>query len=144
MNCVTGTEGLQMGEDFGFAVFRYKNGVSFAKTSAAEPGGFKRRQIVVCGSKGTLEIRPIEDYPAQVNDGSAHPSDAYLVTTVRDVTENILSWPADGVRRESSFFRYGAMMEGFAKIVRGEKENPYTMDYELALYRTLMKACGAE
>lgn len=144
LNCVTGTEGLQEGEDFGFAVFRYKNGVSFAKASAAEPGGFKRRQIVVCGTKGTLEIRPIEDYPKLDDPDNPHPSDAYLVTDVRDVTEDLLSWQADGVRRQSSFFRYGAMMEGFAEIVRGEKINPYTMEYELALYRILMKACGVQ
>lgn|GEM_PF-179748 len=144
LNCMTGTEGLQTGEDFGFAVFRYKNGVSFAKACAAEPGGFKRRQIVVCGSKGTAEIRPIEDYPVQKDSSDPHPSDAYLVTTVRDVTEQLLSWQADGVSRKSQFFRYGAMMEDFAEIVRGEKTNPYTMDYELALYRVLMKACGAQ
>lgn len=142
MNCITGTDGLQTGEDFGFAVFRYKNGVSFAKASAAEPGGFKRRQIVVCGSKGVAEIRPIEDYPKQDDESNPHPSDAYLVTTVRDVTEDLLSWQADGTKRESSFFRYGAMMEGFASIVRGEKTNPYTMDYELRLFKILMKACG--
>ena len=142
LNCVTGAEGLQNGEDFGFAVFRYRNGVSFAKACAAEPGGFKRRQIVVCGTKGTAEIRPIEDYPADLDPSNPHPSDAYLVTTVRDVTEDLLSWQADGVRRQSSFFRYGAMMEGFAKIVCGEKENPWSLDYELGLYRLLMKACG--
>ena len=144
MNCVTGTDGLQIGEDFGFALFRYKNGVSFAKACAAEPGGFKRRQIVLCGSKGTLEIRPIEDYPEQADESNAHPSDAYLVTTARDVTENLLSWPADGVRRKSSFFRYGAMMEGFAQIVRGERENAYSLDYELGLFKVLMKACGTK
>jgi hypothetical protein len=26
--------------------------------------------------------------------------------------------------------------------VRGEAANPYTYDYELALFRTVMKACG--
>ena len=91
-----------------------------------------------------MEIRPIEDYPKQDDETNPHPSDAYLITPVRDVTENLLSWQEDGVRRESSFFRYGAMMEGFAEIVRGERENEYSLDYELALFKTLMKACGAE
>ena len=143
LNCVTGAEGLETGEDFGFAAFRYPHGVSFAKACAAEPGGFKRRQIVICGTKGTAEIRPIEDYPEQEDKTNPHPSDAYLVTTARTVTERLLSWQEDGTRRESRFFRYGAMMVGFAEIVRGERENPYTMDYELALYRLLLKACGA-
>ena len=34
-------------------------------------------------------------------------------------------------------------MKSFAAMVRGEKENPYTLDYELALFRTIMKCCGA-
>ena len=29
-------------------------------------------------------------------------------------------------------------------MVRGEKENPYTVDYELKLYRTMLKACGVD
>ncbi len=50
------------GEDFGMAVFEYKNGVSFAKVSATELGGFARRQLVVAGSKKTIEIKPLEMY----------------------------------------------------------------------------------
>lgn len=41
-------------------VFRYRNGISFAKSTAVEYGGFERRQLVVCGSKGTVELKPFE------------------------------------------------------------------------------------
>jgi len=34
------------------------------------------------------------------------------------------------------------MMAAFAAYVRGETENPYTLDYELELYKTILKACG--
>jgi hypothetical protein len=34
------------------------------------------------------------------------------------------------------------MMESFAAYVRGEKENPYTLDYELDVYKTVLKTCG--
>jgi len=34
------------------------------------------------------------------------------------------------------------MMSSFAKYVRGEVENPYTLDYELELYKILLKSCG--
>ena len=40
--------------------------------------------------------------------------------------------------------RYIKMMTSFAAMVRGEKTNPYTPDYELALYRLVMRACGVE
>ena len=29
-----------------------------------------------------------------------------------------------------------------AQMVLGEKENPWSYDYELALYETVMKCCG--
>ena len=38
--------------------------------------------------------------------------------------------------------RYDPMMTGFAQIVRGERENPYTPDYELELFKLVLKACG--
>ena len=62
MNCATGIDGVDS-EDYGFALFQYKDGVSFAKTCAAEVNGFERRQLVICGSKGTVEIKPLEKYP---------------------------------------------------------------------------------
>ena len=40
----------------------FPGGISFAKTCAAEPGGFLRRQLVVCGENGTVEIKPFEKY----------------------------------------------------------------------------------
>ena len=33
------------------------------------------------------------------------------------------------------------MMAAFAAMVRGECENPYTYDYELELYKTILMAC---
>ena len=33
------------------------------------------------------------------------------------------------------------MMLSFAEMVRGEKKNPYTYDYELELFKVIMKAC---
>lgn len=40
--------------------------------------------------------------------------------------------------------RYDAMMQSFAAMVCGEKENPWDYDYELKLYKTVLKACGGE
>ena len=48
-------------QDYGFALFRYKNGVSFVKTCASEVNGFDRRQLVVTGTRGTVLIEPIEE-----------------------------------------------------------------------------------
>ena len=52
LNAATGTDDLAS-EDYGLALMHYKSGVSFAKSCATEPGGFLRRQLVICGSRGT-------------------------------------------------------------------------------------------
>jgi len=136
-NCCTGTNGVKMGEDYGFAVFKYPNGISFAKTCAAEPGAFLRRQFVVCGTKGTLEFKPFEGYDGPIGSAS-------LCTYVRDVHDDFYNWGNDGEHHHTSYDRFMPMMASFAELVCGEKENPYTMDYELKLYRLIMKACGRE
>ena len=43
--------------------------------------------------------------------------------------------------RSDSYQRYEAMLFAFAEMVRGERENPYTLDYELTLFRTLLRCC---
>lgn len=121
-----------VGADFGMAVFEYKNGVSFAKTSAVEIGGFERRQLVVSGTKGTVELRPLErltyDYKMQ-------DTDRYIRTDT--------NWHSHTQKTTSPIHnRYDSMMASFGAMVRGEKENPWTYDYELKLYKTLLRACG--
>ena len=134
MNTCTGIENVSA-EDYGFAVFRYKNGISFAKTCAAEVGGFERRQLVICGEKGTIELRPLERF----TDGGVKN-----ITGIRSIPESEKrSWGYIAPFEFSEpFDRYDGMMKAFAEYVRGEKANPFDYDYELKLYRTVLRACG--
>lgn len=122
------------GEDFGMAVFEYENGVSFVKTVAVELGGFARRQLVVTGSKKTVEIKPIEMY------SDPRGSD----TVYADKTEYTQpGWLEYGTKSRSDIFdRYNGMMFSFAQMVAGEKKNDIDLDYELELYETILKCCG--
>ena len=118
--------------DCGMAVFRYENGVSTAKTYAVERGGFARRQLVVTGKRMTVELNPLEWYV---------PGTPNLQTT-RYIRYNKkwLEW--NEPEKLEPMNRYDPMMTGFAQIVRGERENPYTPDYELELFKLVLKACG--
>ena len=130
-NRVTGHDGLDT-TDYGMVVFSYPNGISFAKSNASEIGGFTRRQLVVCGTKKTVELKPFETL---VEGGQVTDKTEYL-------TE---AWFEKGTPSQTPVFdRYDAMMEAFAKMAAGEKENPFTLDYELELYRTILKSCGVE
>ncbi len=116
--------------DCGFAVFEYDNGTSFVKTTACEIGGYARRQFVVSGSKGTVELKPFEMYDT----GEYHYTEK---------TEYYSSkWNNRGqFTKTPPYDRYDGMMKSFAEYVCGEKVNPYTLDYELELYKTIHKCC---
>ena len=127
LSTATGIDGLDT-VDLGMAAFRYPGGVSFVKTCDEELGGFARRQLVICGERGTVEIRPLERYL---------PGNRWLVTEASECRDE--AWLSEGERTVSvPFDRYLAMMRNFAALVRG-KENPYTYEYELGLYELLMR-----
>ena len=125
-------------EDLGFVVFKYPNGVSFMKTCAAEPGGFLRRQLVICCEKGTIELEPIEYYADMEHPGSELCADMRVINDVDGAPWNAR---AEAVTY-GPFDRYDNMLRSFAQIVRGEKENPWSYDYELQLYKIVLAACG--
>lgn len=138
LNACTGADGVSS-EDYGFAVLQYPHGQSFVKTCAEEYNGFARRQLVICGTKGTIEVRPIELFVEHGN--GMMKTVAYLTT---DKQEDTPHWDRS-VRIESEpFDRYDGMMREFAQIVAGEKQNPYSYDYELSLFQTLMACCESK
>ncbi len=119
-------------EDYAMAVLEYPNGVSFVKTCAKEIGGFGRRQLVINGTEGSVEIKPLE---------IAQKGPGFLLRTQR--TRRL----PDGspVHEETpTFGRYDTMLQTFAAIVRGEKTNPYTYDYELSVFRAVLACCGVD
>lgn len=120
-------------EDFGMAVLEYENGVSTAATNDIEYGGFPCRHLRVVGSKKTIEIKPLEMFV-----GNNMMSSTKTVYSSGD-------WCDRGVTTEfESFGRYSDMLDSFAAMVRGEKVNPYTLDYELELYKLILECCGVK
>lgn len=130
-NCSSGYDGVT-GDDIGMVVFKYENGVSFLKTTACEAGGYLRRRLLISGENGTFEVRPLEGYA----DGGKQFS------TLHEYFGK--GWVVPEKETTSDpFGRYNAMMLNFAEMVRGKK-NPFTYDYELELYKLVLKACGED
>ncbi|MBR7133138.1 MAG: Gfo/Idh/MocA family oxidoreductase [Clostridia bacterium] len=126
----SGLDGLNV-EDFGMAVLEYESGVSVAQTNDIEYGGFPCRHLRVVGSKKTVEIKPLEMFIGN-----------NLMSSVKTVYSS-LDWCDKGESCEfEPFGRYSNMLNSFAAMVRGEKTNPYTLDYELELYKLILKCCG--
>lgn len=131
LSCSTEIGGIHT-YDYGMTVFRYPNGISFAKTCDNERGGFLRRQLVICGEKGTIEIRPLEV--------SAPGGGQCAVSHECYETSWAPKWKTESCE---AFDRYDGMMRNFAEIIRG-KPNPYSYEYELNLYKLVLKSCGKE
>ena len=137
LNTTTGFDGINS-EDYSMAVMKYNSGLSFVRIAATEIGGAKRRQLVVMGKNGTIEIKPLE---------TRSETNPVKYSQICKKEERLR--PEDGTTSinqytSENFDRYEGMMSSFAEMVRGEKTNPYTADYELELFKTVLKCCGVE
>ncbi|MBR2616603.1 MAG: hypothetical protein IKC69_08000, partial [Clostridia bacterium] len=139
LNKATGRDGIYT-EDFSFAVLEYPNGVSFVRASGAEVGGSSRRQMVICGTEKTVEIAPLEE---SCKDDPSIVAELYTKRVERERIDE-KGHTSDKEFISSHYGRYDRMMKSFAAFVRGEAENPYTYDYELELFRTVLECCGME
>ncbi len=124
-------------KDFGLVLLKYKHGYSYVKTVACEVSGSARRQFVISGTKGTIEIKPIEN-PVELPN-TVCPNKIFMNVTKEghpmafaDRPETI-SFPPYG--------RYNDMMIDFAKTVAGEKTNTFDYDSDLAVHRLLTNVC---
>jgi predicted dehydrogenase len=114
--------------DNGFAVIEYPGGcIATVRTAVVEVEGMKRRNFIVCGDKGTIEIQPLE--PPRLFMTLLEPLEKW----VAGEQEIFLPTPEG---------RYDEQMKEFAGIVAGEIKNPYSPDHELLVQRCLLEACG--
>ena len=108
--------------------------------SGAEVGGSTRRQLVICGTEKTVVIAPLEE---SSKDDPSIVAELYT-KRVEKTRIDEKGHTADKEFISSHYGRYDKMMKSFASFVRGEAENPYTYDYELTLFRTVLTCCGME
>lgn len=112
-------------QDNMLAVLQYPNAIASVKSSALEVQGFARRHFVVCGTEGTFHIQPLDNPSAQV----------------------ALSKPREGYKtgyQEIKFPKYTRYVDDaadMARIIRSEKETDFPYQHDLAVQRTLLKAC---
>lgn len=126
-------------KDYGMVLFRYKNGISFIKTTASEVGGFERRQFVVCGSNGTVEIKPFE----------WEQKNFRITTTKREIYReqpNLrTNWHNKGkVHEYEPYCRYTGMLIDFANKIRLGKMADEDFVREARVHRLVLASCGID
>ena len=114
--------------DSTLAVLQYPMAASTVRINSFEANGYGRRQLVVVCEKGSFEIKPFE-----------RPTRLFFTPKG---TGKTYEYAATEITLPELTGRYDTMMQDFAKMVRGEMENPFSYDYELALHRVILEASG--
>ena len=126
----SGLDGIDVADN-NLAVLEYEKALARIFVSSVEVNGFGRRQFVVSGSRGTVNICPLER-PITMT---------YSDTTIADKTYEdrkvVLPFAdntADG--------RYDQMMQDFYSYTQGTKENPFTYEHDYLVQQVLDKIVG--
>lgn len=109
------------------AVFEYPRATATIRVAIMEVEGGRRRQFVVCGDQGTVDIRPLE--PPRLLLALARPQERFS----KGYQEVALP-PMPG--------RYDDQLLELARIIRGQMEHPYTAAHDLAVQESLLRASG--
>jgi predicted dehydrogenase len=109
-------------------VFEYAKCTATIRSALVEVDGQKRRQFVVCGDRGTVDIRPLE--PPKLLLALDRPVDGYK-KGYQEVT--LPKTPG----------RYDDQLIELTQVIRGEKESEYPPEHDLAVQEAVLKASGA-
>lgn len=126
----TGLDGVDF-EDNCLAVLEYDRALARIFVSSVEVNGYGRRQLVVAGSRGTVNICPMERPTVMTYADTAMQGGTY-----RDVKTTV---PFD---LDASGSRYDEMMRDFYSYVTKSKENPYTYEHDYLVQKVLSEIVG--
>ena len=122
--------------DNGLAVLEYPRATVTIRSSVAEVDGMKHRRLVVCGTKGTVEVCPLE-----------HPADRYRtdplhvrLTLREDTPDHRAGTHIVDVGVMGG--RYDDQLIELARVIDGQIENPYSYEHELLVQETVLAASG--
>ena len=108
-------------------VFEYAKCTATIRSALVEVDGQKRRQFVVCGDLGTVDIRPLE--PPKL-----------LFAPDRPVGQYKKGYQEVSLPKIPG--RYDDQLIELVRIIRGEKESEYPPEHDLAVQEALLKASG--
>jgi predicted dehydrogenase len=122
--------------DNGLAVLEYPRATATIRAAVVEVDGMKHRRLIVCGTKGTAEVYPLERMwdryrldPLQVRltlqeDNAEYAAGTHLVNA--------------GVMNH----RYDDQLVELARVIAGEIVNPYPYEHELLVEEVVLAAAG--
>jgi predicted dehydrogenase len=102
----------------------HQNAISTIRSSLVEVEGQYRRQFVVCGTNGTIEIKPLE--PPQMQLALETPFGKYKK-----------GYQTINLKKISG--RYDDQLIDFARMIKGEKKPDFSMEHDLLVHKILLE-----
>lgn len=109
------------------AVFEFEKATATIRSALVEVDGGRRRQFIVCGTQGTIEIKPIE--PPHLTLTLDRPRGDFQRGT-REV---------ELPRLEG---RYDGDFADLARVIRGEKQHDWPPAHDLAVHEAILLGSG--
>lgn len=126
----TGADNIDL-EDNNLAVLEYDKALARIFVSSVEVNGWGRRQLMVSGSRGTVDIMPLENDCHMTYANTEISADPYKdmkeTVDITDVPKNC---------------RYDDMMKDFYAYIQGTKQNPFTYEHDYLVQKTLDEIVG--
>ena len=128
----TGLDGVDFADN-NLAVLEYEKALARIYVSSVEVNGWGRRQLMVSGSKGTINIVPLENTLTMTYADTKISTNPYEdmkeTVAISDVPKNC---------------RYDEMMQDFYDYIMGTKENPFTYEHDYLVQKVLYEITGGD
>ena len=121
----------QEGDDFAdnqLAVLKYEKATATLRCNHNDPFGFPRRRFNLAGTKGGMEINPLESGRFNLN----------LDQNRGEYKKGAQTVQLKGGRS------YVAEFKDLARVIRGEKKLEWSYRHDLEVHRTLLELCGMD
>lgn len=109
------------------AVLEYPQATATIRSSLIDFAGGPRRQMVVSGTEGTIELKPLEPAEVTLNISAAHGG-------YKKGSQTLKPGGKTG--------RYDGDFLDLAQVIRGEKPFDWSMEHDLAAQETILLASG--
>lgn len=113
--------------DNALAVLEYARATHTIRSAVVDAAGFQRRQFVVCGDLGAIEIRPLE--PPR------------LILTL-EKAQGTFQRGSQELSLPKMPGRYDEQLIELARIIRGEIPSPYPSSHDVAAHEAILRASG--
>ncbi len=114
------------------AILEYPHATATLRACSQEVNGSPRRRLRVCGTRGSVELCPLEHFDGKPLE---------MLLTLKEANAEYPAGPSVvncGIVAD----RYEDQLRELAKIIRGEMANPYTYEHDYLVHEVTLAASG--